>query len=96
MRALRSTGFDCDIVDAHYFYPDGVAAALVARRYAKPLVVTARGSDINLLADFAYPRRLIVWAAMQARAIVTVSAALKDKLVGLGIEAQRIVVFAMA
>jgi glycosyltransferase involved in cell wall biosynthesis len=92
MRALRSTGFDCDLIDAHYFYPDGVAAALVARRYAKPLVITARGSDINLLADFAYPRRLIVWAAMQARAIVTVSAALKEKLVGLGIEAHRIVV----
>jgi teichuronic acid biosynthesis glycosyltransferase TuaC len=90
--ALRSTGFDCDVVDAHYFYPDGVAAAFVARRFAKPLVITARGSDVNLLANLAYPRRLIVWAAKQARAIITVSGALKSKLVGLGIDAKRIVV----
>jgi teichuronic acid biosynthesis glycosyltransferase TuaC len=90
--ALRSEGFDCDVVDAHYFYPDGVAAALLARRFAKPLVITARGSDINMLARLPYPRRLIVWAANQARAIVTVSSALKQSLISLGIDAHRIVV----
>ena len=92
LAVLRSTGFDCDVVDAHYFYPDGVAAAMIAKRFSKPLIITARGSDINLVADFAYPRRLILWAARQAHAIVTVSAALKQKLVGLGIEPARVVV----
>ena len=27
---LRREGFDFDLIDAHYFYPDGVAAALLA------------------------------------------------------------------
>jgi teichuronic acid biosynthesis glycosyltransferase TuaC len=90
--ALRGGGFDCDVIDAHYFYPDGVAAALIARRFAKPLVITARGSDINLLANLPYPRRLIVWAAKQARAIITVSSALKQSITRLDIDAERIVV----
>ena len=30
-RRLRAQGFDFDVIDAHYFYPDGVAAAMVAR-----------------------------------------------------------------
>lgn len=82
---LRRDGFDFDVIDAHYFYPDGVAAALLARRFKKPLVITARGSDVNLLPNFLFPRRLIKWAAGQAAAIVTVSAALRDKLLELGV-----------
>jgi hypothetical protein len=27
LRSLASKGYECDVVDAHYFYPDGVAAA---------------------------------------------------------------------
>ena len=80
---LRRSGYDCDLIDAHYFHPDGVAAAILARRIGKPLVVTARGSDVNLLSQYAVPRRLILWAAKQAQAIITVSAALKAKLVEL-------------
>ena len=42
---LIDEGFDFDLIDAHYFYPDGVAAAMLARYFNKPLVITARGSD---------------------------------------------------
>ena len=87
---LRSGGFPFDLIDAHYFYPDGVAAALLAKRYRKPLIITARGSDLNLLPQFRYPRALIRWAARQAQVLVTVSSALKDRLVGLGVEQSRI------
>lgn len=87
---LRQEGFDFDVIDAHYFYPDGVAAAIIAHRINKPLVITARGSDVNLLASFALPRRMIVWAAREAGAIVTVSAALKDRLGALGVQSDKI------
>jgi len=83
---IRREGFDFDLVDAHYFYPDGVAAAMIAARLGKPLVITARGTDINLIPRFARPRRLIRWAAQQADAIVTVCEALADAIRGLGIE----------
>jgi len=87
-RVRRERGFD--LIDAHYFYPDGVAAAMLARVLDVPAVITARGSDVNLIAQYRFPRRMIRWAARQAAAVITVSQALKDKLVALGVEHERI------
>ena len=82
----------CDLIDAHYFYPDGVAAALLGRRLRKPVVITARGTDVNLISEFELPRRMIRWAARSAGAVITVAQALKDRLVQLGVESERITV----
>lgn len=87
---LIAEGFDFDAIDAHYFYPDGVAAALLAKWFGRPLVITARGSDITQWPDFAGPRRMIRWAAREASAIVTVCTALKLRLIALGADATRI------
>jgi len=76
---------DFDLIDAHYFYPDGVAAALIARELGKPLVITARGTDINLIPTFTLPRKQIQWAARQAAGLITVCDALKRSLVDLGV-----------
>lgn|SRR5574340_117261 len=81
---MRAGGFDFDLIDAHYYYPDGVAAALLGKWLDKPVVITARGTDINLIADYALPRRMIRWAAHQAAASIGVSRALVDKLALLG------------
>jgi teichuronic acid biosynthesis glycosyltransferase TuaC len=89
-RRLLADGFDFDLIDAHYFYPDGVAAALLGRELGKPVVITARGTDINLIADFRLPRRMILWAARRAAAIVTVCEALRTRLIELGAEGARI------
>src|SRR5262245_22487130 len=87
-RLRRERGFD--LIDAHYFYPDGVAAAMLGRRLGVPVVITARGTDVNLIAQHRMPRRMIRWAANQAAAVVAVSQALKDKLAALGVERERI------
>jgi len=84
-------GFDFDLIDAHYFYPDGVAAAMLGRYFNKPLVITARGSDITLFPQYTLPRRQILWAAKRADAIITVCNALRDEVVGMGIEGDRVV-----
>jgi len=84
-------GFDFDLIDAHYFYPDGVAAAMLGRYFNKPLVITARGSDITLFPQYALPRRQILWAAKRADAIITVCNALRDEVIGMGIAAERVV-----
>jgi glycosyltransferase involved in cell wall biosynthesis len=83
-------GYNFDAIDAHYFYPDGVAAVMLGKYFNKPVVVTARGSDINLLPRYRIPRKGIVWAASNARAIITVCSYLKDEMVGLGVRAERI------
>ena len=87
-RLRRERGFD--LIDAHYFYPDGVAAAMLGRRLGVPVVITARGTDVNLIAQHRIPRRMIRWAASQAGAVVAVSQALKEKLAALGVERERI------
>lgn len=69
-----------DLIDAHYFYPDGVAAAHLARTFNLPFTITARGTDINLIPRYASPRAQILWAASQASGIITVAAALKDEI----------------
>jgi glycosyltransferase involved in cell wall biosynthesis len=83
-------GFDFDVIDAHYFYPDGVAAILLGREFGKPVTITARGTDINQITDYWLPRRMILWAARRAAAIVTVCQALKDRIVELGVAADHI------
>ncbi len=88
-RILRE-GYEFDLIDAHYFYPDGVAAALLAREFGKPLTITARGTDINLIPRYPLPRRMIRWAAGRADGMITVCQALKESLVALGVDDHRV------
>lgn len=64
------------VLDAHYLWPDGVAAAAIATALSLPLVLTARGSDVNVLAQDPVIARRIGAAAAQARACFAVSGAL--------------------
>ncbi|HEV2673675.1 MAG TPA: glycosyltransferase family 4 protein [Aliidongia sp.] len=89
---LRRNGYDFDVIDAHYFYPDGVAAALLAREFRRPLVITARGTDINLIPQYQAPRRMIQWAARQASHMITVCAALKTALCELDVPDEKVTV----
>ncbi len=86
----RAADGDFDLIDAHYFYPDGVAAAMLGAHFGKPVVITARGSDLNLIAQHAAPRRMIQRAAAAAAGLITVSDALKDRLVALGVPPERV------
>lgn len=83
-------GYDFDAIDAHYFYPDGVAAVMAGRYFNKPVVITARGTDINLIPQHRLPRKMILWAAANAQGMITVCSALKDEMVKLGIDGSRI------
>jgi teichuronic acid biosynthesis glycosyltransferase TuaC len=89
-KALINAGEDFDVVDGHYFFPDGVAAAWLAKAIDKPLVMSARGSDLNIWADNAYARPLIQQSIEQCEAIITVSAALKQRVLQLGGGSKRI------
>jgi len=88
---ILDEGYDFDAIDAHYFYPDGVAAVMLGKHFNKPVVITARGTDINLIPQFAMPRKMIMWAAEHAHGIVTVCNALKEEITGLGVVNKNIV-----
>jgi glycosyltransferase involved in cell wall biosynthesis len=81
---LLAQGRRFDAIDAHYVYPDGVAAVWLGRRFGLPVVMTARGTDVNLIPRYAGPRRLIRGAIRECAAMIAVSGALKQALIGLG------------
>ncbi|GAA5160672.1 glycosyltransferase family 4 protein [Viridibacterium curvum] len=87
---LIRDGFDFDLIDAHYYYPDGVAAAMLARWFNKPFVVTARGTDLNLIPQHAWPRRLIKQTAEAAAGSIGVCGALMDVLRDMGVDNSRL------
>lgn len=89
-RAFLAEGWDFDLIDAHYLYPDGVAAARVAKKLGKPVVLTARGTDVTLIPSFARQRAMIMNGLRDADAVVTVASSLKDELIRLGAPAEKI------
>jgi glycosyltransferase involved in cell wall biosynthesis len=92
LRKLQADGTEFDLIDAHYFYPDGVAAARLGAALGKPVVITARGTDVTWIPHYRRPRAQIQWAAERAAAIVAVSQALKDKVTALGVAPGKVAV----
>jgi glycosyltransferase involved in cell wall biosynthesis len=95
LRALahpRLAGRRFDLIDAHYLYPDGVAALALGRRLGIPVVVTARGSDVTQMPDHAWPRRQIIRVIRESAALITVSAALRERLIAMGAPPEKVTV----
>jgi len=75
---------------AHYTYPDGWAALQLTRPRGLPLLVKVRGSDVNIFTAEPRRRALTMEALQGADRVVAVSHALKDKMIELGLAAERI------
>ena len=88
---LLAGGLAFDLIDAHYVYPDGVAAVWLGRHFGKPVVVTARGSDLTELPNYRVPNWFIRRALCAADGLIGVSAALRERLVELGANSSRAV-----
>jgi glycosyltransferase involved in cell wall biosynthesis len=91
MRRLWRT-FPFDLIDAHWAYPDGVAAALLAQCLRLPLVLTVRGDDINVMPQQFWHRQFIRWALRHADRVIALSAELQQGVVALGVPPTRITV----
>ncbi|MEQ8662760.1 MAG: glycosyltransferase [Gammaproteobacteria bacterium] len=79
-----------DVIDAHFFFPDGVAAVMVGRELGLPVSISARGSDIAQMSELAVSRRWIQWAAARADVLIAVAAALRERLGELGVAPERV------
>jgi len=87
---LLESGLSFDAIDAHYFYPDGVAAILLGRHFGKPVTITARGSDINIIGRYRLPQRMISWAGREATAVIAVCEALRNSLIAMDVPGSKI------
>lgn len=74
-----------DMVDAQFFYPDGPAAARIAKALDLPFAVKARGSDIHYWGSRSLPLRQMQRASSKAQVVLSVSAALGNDMVRLGV-----------
>lgn len=88
LRLHQQRPFDC--IDAHYVYPDGFAAVMLGKLLGIPVVVSARGTDINVFPSFGTIRPLILWTLRNSSGIIAVSEALKLRMIELGIPEEKI------
>ena len=83
-------GRGVQLVHAHFAYPEGAAAAFLARQEKLPLLITVHGSDIYFLAEDRRRREHIRQALGQADAVIVVSRDLGQKVMTLGVDEERI------
>jgi teichuronic acid biosynthesis glycosyltransferase TuaC len=90
LEGMIERGFDFDLIDAHYAYPDGVAAVMLGQHFGKPVVMSVLGDDVITYPEFLIPRRLLLWAVDHALGITSVCEALKRRLVGWGAPEEKV------
>jgi len=73
LRRIRRSGFAYDLIDAHFVFPDGVAATLAGERLGVPVLMTARGSDVHDTLRHALPRALLRRAIGAAAGTIAVA-----------------------
>jgi len=81
--------FRFEVIDAHFAFPDGVAATLLGRLFRRPVVITLRGS-IARLSTYRLHRPQIRWALSRAQRVIAVADYLRRIAVGIGIPGERI------
>ncbi len=77
-RLHQQQRFDC--IDAHYVFPDGLAAVLLGRSLGIPVVVSGRGTDIHTFPGFTTVRPQIRWTVRHAAGVVAVSDSLAQAM----------------
>jgi teichuronic acid biosynthesis glycosyltransferase TuaC len=81
--------FRFDAIDAHFIYPEGLAAVLLGKVFRVPVLITLRGM-LPLLVRYRLRRPQLRYALRKASRIVAVSGSLKEDAVRLGIEPGRV------
>jgi glycosyltransferase involved in cell wall biosynthesis len=88
VRSLRRE-FPFDVIDSHFAYPDGIAAAMLAQVFGCPYVITLRGNE-TMHSGFRWRGRAIRWAIRRASRIITVSERLREFAIECGARPQNV------
>jgi glycosyltransferase involved in cell wall biosynthesis len=90
LRQLKRAG-RLDLLDAHFAYPDGYAAALLGRWLNVPVTITLRGTEVRHARDAALAP-LVREALQRATRVFAVSESLRRVAVDLGIAPEKVLV----
>ncbi|OAI06424.1 glycosyl transferase family 1 [Methylomonas methanica] len=81
--------FAFNLIDAHFAYPDGYAATLLGKWFKVPVTITLRGTEVPLSKIPSRSQRLLK-ALNDAARVFSVSDSLKQHVVNLGADAEKI------
>lgn len=87
VKALHKQG-RCDLIDAHFAFPDGDAGTLLGRWLKVPVTITLRGTEVPL-ARLAGRRRRMLLALQRAARVFSVADALRRHAVALGVAEEK-------
>jgi teichuronic acid biosynthesis glycosyltransferase TuaC len=79
-----------DLIDGHYVYPDGNAALAAGALTGAPVVLSARGTDLNLYPSLPGLREPIAASLAACRHLICVCSDLKTVALGLGMEDKKV------
>ena len=85
---LRLKRQGCNLIDAHFAYPDGYAAGLLGRWLGLPVSITLRGTEVPHSRDPVLRER-VIRALARASRVFSVSESLRQLAIGLGMPAAR-------
>ncbi|SIN67666.1 Glycosyltransferase involved in cell wall bisynthesis [Singulisphaera sp. GP187] len=79
-----------DVIDGHFVYPDGTAAARLGKELNIPVVLSARGTDLNLYPKLPGIANLIRSNLNSVRHLICVCEGLKQEALKLGIPQEKV------
>lgn len=81
---------DYDVIIGQMGCPGGYVAVKIARKYNKPSIVGLRGSDVTSYLKTFVLKKMALWTYRNCTKIVTVSEDLKKRIIGKGIDEDKI------
>ena len=79
-----------DVILSYWAHPDGAVAARLAQEWRVPSILMVGGSDVLVFTRTMKRRRAIVRALSSADAVVAVGNQLRDRIVELGVQPDRV------
>ena len=79
-----------DLIIGSWAFPDGVAAYCIAKLLGKKIILKVHGSDINVSANSKMVAFQIRFVSRHADSVLSVSKALKNKLIKLGVPESKV------
>ncbi len=89
LRAIRRD-FAFDVIDASFFFPDGVAAVALGHAFGVPVSIKARGADIHHWGRAPGTAAQVLRAGQAADGLLAVAGSMRDDMVALGMDAAKI------
>jgi len=79
------------VIHGHWAFPGGYIAYLISRFKKKKFIVTVHGSEIPTLEKFSFLKKMTVNAMNNSSKVITSNNYLKNKLIEMGVNSEKIV-----